>query len=117
VKFLIDAQLPRRLAYFLAEAGHDAIHTLDLPEANRTSDGAVTRRADADDRVVVTKDADFVVSHTRDGQPKRMLLVATGNITNRDLLALFARHLPAITALLEDVAFVQMESQRLIARG
>ncbi|MCA9561381.1 MAG: DUF5615 family PIN-like protein [Myxococcales bacterium] len=117
MKFIVDAQLPRRLAYFLVEAGHDAIHTLDLPEANRTSDQAVTRRADADDRVVITKDADFVVSHTRDGQPKRMLLVATGNITNRDLLTLFARHLPAITALLEDVPLVQMESQQLIARG
>jgi len=39
MKFLVDAQLPRRLAYRLQDAGHDAVHTLDLPLANRTPDG------------------------------------------------------------------------------
>ena len=36
--FLIDAQLPRRLAIQLQKAGHEATHTLQLPEANRTTD-------------------------------------------------------------------------------
>lgn len=31
MKFLIDAQLPRRLANVFKEAGYEAIHTLDLP--------------------------------------------------------------------------------------
>jgi hypothetical protein len=31
VKFLIDAQLPARLAEFLNRAGHDAVHTIGLP--------------------------------------------------------------------------------------
>ena len=40
MKFLVDAQLPSRLAQRLVAAGHDAIHTLELPEGNRSS-GAV----------------------------------------------------------------------------
>jgi hypothetical protein len=28
--FLVDAQLPRRLAHRLRDRGHDALHTLDL---------------------------------------------------------------------------------------
>ncbi len=32
MKFIIDAQLPRRLAHFLQNLGYDAIHTLDLPQ-------------------------------------------------------------------------------------
>jgi predicted nuclease of predicted toxin-antitoxin system len=36
MKFLVDAQLPRRLIHRLREAGHDAIHTLDLPDGNRS---------------------------------------------------------------------------------
>jgi len=35
MKFLVDAQLPRRLARWLQASGHDAIHTRDLPEGNR----------------------------------------------------------------------------------
>ena len=38
MKFLVDAQLPRRLVAWLQEIGHDAVHTLDLPLANRTPD-------------------------------------------------------------------------------
>lgn len=41
MKFLVDAQLPRRFVVWLAEAGHDARHTLDLPLGNRTPDSEV----------------------------------------------------------------------------
>jgi predicted nuclease of predicted toxin-antitoxin system len=46
MKFLIDAQLPRRLAHQLSSAGYDAIHTLDLPNGNRTSDADIIGIAD-----------------------------------------------------------------------
>ncbi len=38
MKFLIDAQLPRRLADWLRGAGYEAVHTLELPAGNRTQD-------------------------------------------------------------------------------
>ena len=38
MKFLIDTQLPERLARQPGEAGHDAVHTSALPGGNRTSD-------------------------------------------------------------------------------
>lgn len=37
MKFLIDAQLPRRLAHQLEMAGIESTHTLDLPQDNRTT--------------------------------------------------------------------------------
>lgn len=57
-----DAQLPARLARLLAARGEDALHTTDLPDANRTPDAAIVAVAARDDRIVVTKDADFVAS-------------------------------------------------------
>jgi len=41
MKFLVDAQLPRRLVAQSQEAGVEAVHTLDLPDGNRTSDQEV----------------------------------------------------------------------------
>ena len=38
MKFLVDAQLPRKFCTWLTEAGIDAKHTLDLPQGNRTAD-------------------------------------------------------------------------------
>jgi predicted nuclease of predicted toxin-antitoxin system len=40
MKFLVDAQLPVRLAQFLQNAGHDAI-SRDLPEHNATSETVI----------------------------------------------------------------------------
>jgi predicted nuclease of predicted toxin-antitoxin system len=73
MKFVIDAQLPRRLGRRLHATGHDALHTLDLPDGNRTSDAEILRVADEEDRVVVTKDADFVSSFLLLGRPRRLL--------------------------------------------
>ena len=38
MRFLIDAQLPKSLADFLSQKGHESIHTLELPDKNRTTD-------------------------------------------------------------------------------
>ncbi|MBI3406965.1 MAG: DUF5615 family PIN-like protein [Planctomycetes bacterium] len=85
MNFLIDAQLPRRLARVLAAAGHDAIHTLDLPNANRTTDAEINSISLQQKRIVITKDADFVDSFLLSNEPYKLLLVSTGNISNNDL--------------------------------
>ncbi len=94
MNWLIDAQLPARLAQRLRERGEDAIHMLDLPDGNRTTDAVILAVAARHDCIVVTKDADFVASFRLLGQPRRLLLVATGNIANRALEALFLAVLP-----------------------
>jgi predicted nuclease of predicted toxin-antitoxin system len=63
MRFLVDAQLPRRLARWLGARGQDAVHTLDLPDGNRTQDAAIGDLACREDRIVITKDSDFVSSH------------------------------------------------------
>jgi predicted nuclease of predicted toxin-antitoxin system len=54
MKFLVDAQLPRRMAGWLSEAGYDARHTLDLPAGNRTTNAEVMACAVRERRIVVT---------------------------------------------------------------
>jgi predicted nuclease of predicted toxin-antitoxin system len=114
VKFLVDAQLPVRLARRIADAGHDVVHTTDLPDGNRTSDADIADTADADERVVVTKDRDFRDSHLLRSTPQRLLIVTTGNISNDELTCLFDRHLEAIVTALQEVPFVELGPDRLI---
>jgi len=59
MKFLVDAQLPRRFANWLKEAGHNALHTLDLPGKNHTPDSELVTRAMQEGRIVISKDADL----------------------------------------------------------
>jgi predicted nuclease of predicted toxin-antitoxin system len=113
VKFLIDAQLPARLAQFLNRAGHDAVHTAGLPHGNRSTDSQVAQHADVEDRVVVTKDQDFRDGHLLGRSPRKLLVVTTGNITNDALLSLFELHLDAIVSALGEADFVELTQDAL----
>jgi predicted nuclease of predicted toxin-antitoxin system len=55
MRFLVDAQLPRRLAVWLNAEGCDSIHTLDLPASNRTTDQLILEIADKEQRAVITE--------------------------------------------------------------
>jgi predicted nuclease of predicted toxin-antitoxin system len=50
MNFLVDAQLPRRMTAWLAAAGCDAVHTLDLLDGNRTSDEQINNLAEQEQR-------------------------------------------------------------------
>jgi predicted nuclease of predicted toxin-antitoxin system len=115
VKFLVDAQLPPRLARALIKAGHDAKHTIELPDGNHSSDTDVTVVADVEGRVVVSKDADFRISHQLRGRPRRLLIVAMGNVTNNDLLAAFDVHLEVIVAAFENADRVEIRENQIVA--
>ena len=117
MNFLVDAQTPRRLTAWLAAAGCDAIHTLDLPVANRTTDEQINEIAEREQRVVITKDADFVDSHLLRGQPSKLLLISTGNISNRELEALLFPLIPDLVREFQIYSFLELGRAGIIVRG
>ena len=116
MKILLDAQLPRSLAKQLESMGCDVLHTFDLAEGNRSSDRTLASVADRDERVVFSKDADFLQSHLLRGSPARLLIVSTGNINNRDLYALLLEVLPELIKLFESHVLIELNQQALIVR-
>ena len=117
MRFLVDAQLPQSFCAWLEQAGHDARHTLHLPNGNRTTDQALVGIADQEGRVVVTKDADFVQSLLIAGRPQRLLLISTGNASNKELERLVRAALPDICQALEQSRFVELGRAALMVRA
>jgi len=58
MRLLLDQGTPRTVAVLLRQAGFDAVHTAEIGMAKAT-DREILGRASADDRIVVTLDADF----------------------------------------------------------
>jgi predicted nuclease of predicted toxin-antitoxin system len=114
VKFLVDAQLPLALARWLWQRGHDAAHTLELPDHNRTKDSTLLQLANADGRTLVTKDADFQLTFELGKGPPKLLLVSTGNIANGELLELFERNERTILAELQRSDFIELNRGAVI---
>ena len=114
MNFLIDAQLPRRLADRLRAEGHDVVNTLELAPGNRTTDQEICDISLAQSRVVITKESDFVDSFLIMKRPHKLLLVSTGNISNADLELLFSKHLSAIVATFQEHHFIEIGRTSLI---
>ncbi len=111
MNFLVDAHVPPSLCKLLQIAGHDAIHTINLPAQNQTVDETLNKLSLEHRRVLITKDSDFYHSHLLHGKPWKLLLVRTGNIRKNDLIALFEKHLPQIIAALEQNSLVELDRQ------
>ena len=117
MKFLVDAQLPSKLCEILTAIGIDSIHVDSLPEKDETPDREITMYADANGLVVLSKDLDFYHSHMVLGQPKKLLLITTGNIKNRRLFDLIRKNGRVIENLLKTCNFVEMSNDGIIAHS
>jgi predicted nuclease of predicted toxin-antitoxin system len=114
MKFLIDAQLPIRLSHLLKSMGHDAIHTKELTLKNATPDTEINIISLRDRRVVITKDSDFWDSFYVSQEPYKLLLVTTGNISNKELESLFVKNLDRLVKFLEQYSLIEMSRDSLI---
>ena len=98
--FLVDAQLPPSLAEALRDAGCQAVHLIDIGMLTAADeqiwDEAVSRSA-----VLVTKDRDFALRKAASNDGPAILWVRVGNMSNRKLIELIVRALPAIIGAIE----------------
>lgn len=114
MKFLADAQLPKPLADFLSQNGHESSHTLDLPDKNKTTDKQIIEIADSENYVVVTKDDDFLKAFYLKRQPSKLILVRTGNISNTRLIEIFSLHILNIESMLSENPFIEIFRDEIV---
>ncbi len=114
MKILVDAQLPKRLSDFLVSKGVDAVHTLELPDQNRTSDGYIIKVAEEHGRIVISKDTDFWDNYILSGKPSKLLIVSTGNITNTDLITLFDKNFDVLRTLFTKNSVLEISRTEII---
>ena len=114
MKFLVDAQLPIHLARFLTASGYDTLHTRNLPQQNATSDTEINDISIQQQRVVITKDSDFVDSFMTIHKPYKLLLISTGNIRNSELEKIFSNNLSMLVNLLEHHDYVEISRDKII---
>jgi predicted nuclease of predicted toxin-antitoxin system len=100
VKFLVDNQLPAALARHLQTWGFDCQHVLEAG-LDQASDAEICRHADAQERIIISKDEDFLYLASRPKSTIRLLWVRLGNCRTAALLAAFDGLRPMIEASLK----------------
>ncbi|MBP6013258.1 MAG: DUF5615 family PIN-like protein [Alphaproteobacteria bacterium] len=99
MRFLVDTNLPKALATWIAARGHIADHVLDLALA-QANDKSIWQRAGEMGAVVVSKDEDFADLARRHPTAPGVVWLRTGNGTTKEVLALLEPIWPTIVARL-----------------
>lgn len=114
MKFIVDAQLPRVLSELLNEKGFNSIHTLDLTDANTSKDSYIIELAFQENRIVISKDSDFLESYLVYSKPKKLLLVTTGNSTNRNIFEIFNKNIEIIIEMFSKSNLIEISKTEII---
>jgi len=83
--FLVDAQLPPALARWISSRGHQATHVFDIA-MHMAGDAAIWEQAAKDDRVLISKDEDFVDRWLLNATPIALVWIRKGNCSNDALM-------------------------------
>lgn len=96
MRFLVDTQLPPRMAEWLSARGCPSQHTTAFPEGFLLKDAEIREIAIDKDQIIITKDSDFEDFYFIKGAPPRILLIAIGNCSNAELFELLDKNLEQI---------------------
>ncbi|MCB9284145.1 MAG: DUF5615 family PIN-like protein [Lewinellaceae bacterium] len=115
MKFIVDTQLPPRLARFLESKGHDCIHTTHFEDGHLLQDAEIIVIAVDQNRTIISKDSDFSDYYYLKGSPPKILLLEFGNISNNELIDYFERYLDVVVAAFESGAdYVQFSREGIV---
>jgi len=115
MNFLVNAQLPLKLVSFIKTKGHNVIHTNDLPKKDRSTDTEIWNIALKGNRILITKDTDFINSFKLIPKHPKILIITTGNITNKNLLILFEKYFDGVVKLFNTFKLVELNNLEIIA--
>ena len=114
MRFIVDAQLPYRLKNVITNLGFDCIHTSDLEFGNAIDDKQIIKISLEQQRIVISKDADFYNRYFLVLEPYKLLIVSTGNISNNKLVEVFKNNWDKITDALVVDSIVEITNRSII---
>jgi predicted nuclease of predicted toxin-antitoxin system len=101
MRFLVDAQLPPGLVFWLKDQGYDADH-VDYCGLVGAKDPAIWDRAIETGAILITKDEDFSSRMVRSSVFPTVVWLRIGNATNRVLIAWLSSRWETTVELLQD---------------
>ncbi|MFN7793546.1 MAG: DUF5615 family PIN-like protein [Cyclobacteriaceae bacterium] len=116
LRFIVDTQLPPLLANYLTSKGHDSIHTTYFENGHLLQDAEISKIAIRENRIIVTKDNDFLERYAVYGSPPKVLLLQFGNSKNSELINSFEMELEKLVTLFsEGVNLIIFNRQQIIS--
>ena len=111
MRFLVDMGVSPRVARWLCERGHDAVHLRDQG-LQKLGDDVIFAKACAENRVVVTWDLDFAEIVSASRSPTSTIVLRLRDTRTERVLSRLEAVLERVVEALESGAIVSLEDTR-----
>lgn len=118
MRFLVDENLPPKIAWLLTQAGHDSVHVYDLRAAG-FADTDIVGLATNDGRVIISADTDFgaILASTRAIEPSVILVREIMDRRPADFVAVVLPQLVVLEPHLKDGAIAAFTAKGIRVRS
>jgi len=106
MKFLCDVHISFKLVRHLRSLGYDVFHVNEILDTWFSSDSLISKFADDNDLIVITKDSDFRNSFYINNSPKKLIKINLGNISNELLIQVITDNLEHFKKLNNSQVFI-----------
>ena len=106
MKFLCDVHISFKLVRHLRSLGYDVFHVNEILDTWYSSDSMISKFADDNDLIVITKDSDFRNSFYIKNSPKKLIKINLGNISNDLLIQVITDNLDHLNKLNNNQVFI-----------
>lgn len=96
MKFLCDVHIPYKLVKAINNVGYECIHINNILDKWFTKDKVISKYADENDFIIMSKDSDFRNNFFINNTPKKLLKINLGNISNEILINLISKNIDFI---------------------
>ena len=114
MKFLCDVHISIIFVKFLVSENHNCIHVNTILDKWFTADSEIAKYANTNDLILITKDSDFRNGYYLNKNPKKLIKINLGNISNSDLIEIIKENLPKIEKVSQNENFlIEVDSDGL----
>lgn len=115
MKFLCDVHISIKLVKFLNYKNYESMHVNSILDKWYTKDEDISKFADQNNLILISKDADFRDSFYLKNTPKKLVKVNLVNISNSELILILENNLDKIEKLnLLDSFILEIDKDSLI---
>ncbi len=112
LKYIIDASVTRHVLKRFEAVGMDVVHVLDLQGESPMKDREINLISIREDRIVMTKDYDFVESFMQSKRPYKLLFISSDD--EAQWRAVFLTHFDAIQEHFMNADLVEIGKDGLV---
>lgn len=113
-KYIVDANFSKKIATLLHSHDLDVIHVADLTQGTKTKDREINLISIRENRIVITRDHDFLDSYFSSPRPYKILFISDFYQKESKIIAYLQDHISEINELFESHGLIELKNGEII---